>query len=69
MDRLDRHRDNWREVEVQIDLGSDLPLPEAVNLKVVDLFINFLFNIKLFIFINTESRSIRNDKWKKESTC
>lgn len=38
MDRLDRHRDNWREVEVQIDLGSDLPLPDAVHLKVVVFF-------------------------------
>lgn len=34
MDRLDRHRDNWRETELQIDLGNDFPLSEAVNLKV-----------------------------------
>ncbi|NP_001280284.1 non-histone protein 10 [Acyrthosiphon pisum] len=33
MDRLDTHKDNWREAELKIDLGTDLPLPEAVNLK------------------------------------
>lgn len=33
MDRLDKHRDNWREVELHIDLGTELPLPEEVNLK------------------------------------
>lgn len=35
MDRLDRHRDNWREAELRIDLGTDPPLPETVNLKVI----------------------------------
>lgn len=35
MDRLDTHKDNWREAELKIDLGTDLPLPEAVNLKVI----------------------------------
>jgi len=34
MDRLDTHKDNWREAELKIDLGTDLPLPEPVNLKV-----------------------------------
>lgn len=33
MDRLDTHNDNWREVELKIDLGTDLPLPEAINSK------------------------------------
>ncbi|XP_022179189.1 TCF3 fusion partner homolog isoform X2 [Myzus persicae] len=33
MDRLDTHKDNWREAELKIDLGTDLPLPEPVNLK------------------------------------
>lgn len=35
MDRLDRHKDNWREAELQIDLGTEFPLPETVNLKVI----------------------------------
>lgn len=35
MDRLDMHRDNWREVELLIDLGTELPLTEEVNLKVI----------------------------------
>ncbi|KAL5234859.1 hypothetical protein ACI65C_002269 [Semiaphis heraclei] len=33
MDRLDSHKDNWREAELKIDLGTDLPLAEPVNLK------------------------------------
>lgn len=35
MDRLDKHRDNWREVELKIDLGTELPSMEADNLKVI----------------------------------
>lgn len=35
MDRLDKHGDNWREVELKIDLGTELPLPEEFNVKVV----------------------------------
>lgn len=35
MDRLDRHRDNWREAVLQIDLGTEFPLPETVNIKVI----------------------------------
>jgi len=41
MDRLDSHKDNWREAELKIDLGTDMPLPEAVNLKVIQLY-NFI---------------------------
>jgi len=41
MDRLDTHKDNWREAELKIDLGTDLPLPETVNLKVI-LFIRYI---------------------------
>ena len=41
MDRLDTHNDNWREVELKIDLGTDLPLPEAINSKVI-LFTTYL---------------------------
>jgi len=41
MDRLDLHKDNWREAELKIDLGTDVPLPEPVNLKVI-LFRTFL---------------------------
>jgi len=41
MDRLDTHKDNWREAELKIDLGTDLPLPEEINLKVI-LFIMFI---------------------------
>jgi len=33
MDRLDRHKDNWREAKLLIDLGTEFPLPETVNLK------------------------------------
>ncbi|XP_027839302.2 uncharacterized protein LOC114121253 isoform X1 [Aphis gossypii] len=33
MDRLDTHKDNWRDAELIIDLGTDLLLPETVNLK------------------------------------
>ncbi|XP_025407744.1 non-histone protein 10 [Sipha flava] len=33
MDRLDMHKDNWREAELKLDLGTELPLPEIVNLK------------------------------------
>lgn len=35
MDRLDMHKDNWREAELQLDLGKELPLPETINLKVI----------------------------------
>lgn len=35
MDRLDKHKDNWREVELQIDLGTELPSMEVDNLKVI----------------------------------
>jgi hypothetical protein len=35
MDRLDMHKDNWREAELKLDLGTELPLPEIVNLKVI----------------------------------
>lgn len=35
MDRLDKHRDNWREVELQIDLGTESPLMNVNNLKVI----------------------------------
>lgn len=34
MDRLDMHKDNWREAELQLDLGKELPLTETVNVKV-----------------------------------
>lgn len=37
MDRLDRHRDNWREAELKIDLGTDFPLTDVylkVSLKI-----------------------------------
>lgn len=37
MDRLDKHGDNWREVELKIDLGTELPLSEEVNIKVIQL--------------------------------
>lgn len=35
MDRLDRHKDNWREVELQVDLGVELPPADSTNLKVI----------------------------------
>lgn len=40
MDRLDKYKDNWREAELIIDLGTDLPLPEAANLKVIIVICN-----------------------------
>jgi len=47
MDRLDKHRDNWRDAELHIDLGTELPLPEEVNLKVILLDI-FMVDFHLF---------------------
>lgn len=65
MDRLDTHKDNWRDSELIIDLGTDLPLPETVNLKVI-LFLTYVFLFNITIFIYKESRNCRNTKWKKE---
>lgn len=39
MDRLDKHRDNWREAKLQIDLGHDVPTSDGVNVKVTFIFI------------------------------
>lgn len=51
MDRLDTHKDAWREAELKIDLGTDLPLPEAVNLKVIPTVYK-IFILKFVILTN-----------------
>lgn len=58
MDRLDSHKDNWREAELKIDLGTDLPLAEPVNLKVIQLEICysmfFYFYLCYYLFIKNQ---------------
>ncbi|XP_050422665.1 uncharacterized protein LOC126834628 [Adelges cooleyi] len=33
MDRLDKHRDNWREAKLQVDLGTEAQIFDGVNTK------------------------------------
>lgn len=63
MARLDKHRDHWREVESQIDVGTEIPsveLDELLSIEVDDLLSMELYNIKVILLKRLMFNSIIN---------